>query len=310
MKLPCSIVKELLPNYVDGCCGEEALQLVKEHLDTCPACKKLYEQMKEPWLEKKTSDIDYLKKIKRKTHKKIAVTIVLAFILCVVFLYMNLFVFGVESKQIRIQNLEIILEDGHRMISYDVQTEDQNSHVQDYAIEKDKDGIQKVTYKVVKTFGHSDKNYHVTIPLDDVNTYIRIGENLIHKDGILFESRAVDMVDHRIAYVGDHVGVKQLLDIANFEKYAIYQGEYKGRYTIELQTKQEPYQILLHYQDRIRNDTVPAMKADIKAVLASIDNCNEMIITDLDGKVLHVTYDKKVNDYDVMQKLLWNEDRN
>lgn len=44
----CSIVKDLIPLYIDSCCSEESKQSVEEHMKNCPACKKLFEDMKTP----------------------------------------------------------------------------------------------------------------------------------------------------------------------------------------------------------------------------------------------------------------------
>lgn len=47
-KLPCGVVEDLLPLYIDGLCGEETKALVAEHLKNCPACRSRYEAMGEP----------------------------------------------------------------------------------------------------------------------------------------------------------------------------------------------------------------------------------------------------------------------
>ena len=46
-KISCSVVKDLLPLYVDGVLTEESCKLVKNHIDGCPACKVQYEKMKD-----------------------------------------------------------------------------------------------------------------------------------------------------------------------------------------------------------------------------------------------------------------------
>ena len=44
----CDVVKDLLPLYIDGCCSEESERTVKEHLEGCDDCKKVFEDMKTP----------------------------------------------------------------------------------------------------------------------------------------------------------------------------------------------------------------------------------------------------------------------
>lgn len=43
----CNVVKDLIPLYIDDCCSAESAELVKAHLETCPACKALFEHMKD-----------------------------------------------------------------------------------------------------------------------------------------------------------------------------------------------------------------------------------------------------------------------
>lgn len=41
----CEIVQDLLPLYVDSACSASSTSIVKEHLESCPACKALYENL-------------------------------------------------------------------------------------------------------------------------------------------------------------------------------------------------------------------------------------------------------------------------
>lgn len=42
----CSIIKDLVPLYIDECCTEESAKLVAEHLESCSDCRRMYEQMR------------------------------------------------------------------------------------------------------------------------------------------------------------------------------------------------------------------------------------------------------------------------
>lgn len=44
--LPCEILKDLLPNYIDGLSSKVTAEAVEEHLENCADCKKTYELMK------------------------------------------------------------------------------------------------------------------------------------------------------------------------------------------------------------------------------------------------------------------------
>ena len=47
MKLPCYLVRDLLPLYKDEVCEPETAADVKEHLDDCPDCRHLWETMQD-----------------------------------------------------------------------------------------------------------------------------------------------------------------------------------------------------------------------------------------------------------------------
>ena len=46
MKIECSVIKDLLPVYIDNCCSTESKQLVDEHLKECEICNDSYKHMK------------------------------------------------------------------------------------------------------------------------------------------------------------------------------------------------------------------------------------------------------------------------
>ena len=46
--MDCNIIKDLIPLYIDDCCSKESAQMVKEHINACKSCKKLYDEMSAP----------------------------------------------------------------------------------------------------------------------------------------------------------------------------------------------------------------------------------------------------------------------
>ncbi len=44
----CDVVKDLLPLYIDGCSSDESARLVREHLEKCEECKKVFDSMNIP----------------------------------------------------------------------------------------------------------------------------------------------------------------------------------------------------------------------------------------------------------------------
>lgn len=74
MKTECYIVQDLLPSYAEKLTSDRTSADVKEHLEECDQCLKLYEAMAEKIHIKNDSgnigQIDYLKKIKNRFKKR------------------------------------------------------------------------------------------------------------------------------------------------------------------------------------------------------------------------------------------------
>ena len=65
--LPCDIVQDLLPSYVDGILSDTSTCAVAKHLQSCKACHDMYDDMVTDELRQDNTDqqekeIDYLKK--------------------------------------------------------------------------------------------------------------------------------------------------------------------------------------------------------------------------------------------------------
>lgn len=77
-ELTCSIVQDLLPNYIEKLTMNETNIFLEKHLETCVSCKEVYEHM--------VVDIGSTKKapvIELKFLKKVKRTRLLAAVLCI-----------------------------------------------------------------------------------------------------------------------------------------------------------------------------------------------------------------------------------
>lgn len=41
----CNIILDLLPSFSDGMTSEKTATLIQAHLETCPACRQVYDEM-------------------------------------------------------------------------------------------------------------------------------------------------------------------------------------------------------------------------------------------------------------------------
>jgi len=89
-KRECTIVQDLLPNYIEGLTNEETNKFIEEHIKECCECKKILENMQkeikinEPKRQEK--EIDYIKKYNKKLKllKKIQIAVLIVLIIYVI----------------------------------------------------------------------------------------------------------------------------------------------------------------------------------------------------------------------------------
>lgn len=89
MDKQCEIVQDLLPLYVDGACSESSVAMVKEHLESCPECKTLYEKLCSDTGEGtlKAEMVGVVAKREKKVKKKRLLTIAVSVVLTIILIF-------------------------------------------------------------------------------------------------------------------------------------------------------------------------------------------------------------------------------
>ena len=70
-KIPCEVVRDLLPSYIDELTSEVTNRIVKDHLERCEECRKIYSAMTgsltgEEEKFREQGEIDFLRKNRRR----------------------------------------------------------------------------------------------------------------------------------------------------------------------------------------------------------------------------------------------------
>lgn len=85
--MKCEMIRDLLPLYIDGLTSEESNREIEKHLKNCKECQICYQEMIGEMgntvtiTEEEIKDIDLIKKIKKRSRKKIVGVIICAFLL-------------------------------------------------------------------------------------------------------------------------------------------------------------------------------------------------------------------------------------
>ena len=92
MKDNCSVIKDLLPLYIENITSEESKKAVEEHLKNCKSCRSIFENMQDNSKETLTFNNEsdqmfqnYVKAYNRRSRVRTAIFVVIAiliFLLC------------------------------------------------------------------------------------------------------------------------------------------------------------------------------------------------------------------------------------
>lgn len=84
-RMPCYIVKDLLPSYADDVLSDASKKDIKNHLEECVECKKLYDEMisKDINVSTNKEEANLIRKVKNKMNKKTRNTIIVSCVICI-----------------------------------------------------------------------------------------------------------------------------------------------------------------------------------------------------------------------------------
>ncbi|MBE7009680.1 MAG: DUF4825 domain-containing protein [Ruminococcaceae bacterium] len=231
--LPCEVVRDLLPSYVDGLTSETTNNLVDGHIETCEPCRAALEAMRAPEEtppEGKTREIDYLKKNKKRNRAVVAWSIAGALLLAFTVLFVRMFLIGEELYGDAVPT-NIRVEGNH--LSADIDCVNSFQVISDVRVEE-KDGVLMLRVKGAAPGllpeGRRHVEYEASAPISEVRTPVQI----YWVDGATISKLASDVYLTRHDYVGDmsaNARTAQALRIS----------ELFGPYENELQTSERPY---------------------------------------------------------------------
>lgn len=109
MKKECEIVQDLLFGYNDNTLSNSSKELVEEHLKECQKCKQILNEIEnDTKIENNKSEIDYLKKLRKKLNKKSICIAIITIILSLLIIF-NIIVY-INYKSVA-EEMKIYLED-------------------------------------------------------------------------------------------------------------------------------------------------------------------------------------------------------
>ena len=279
-ELTCGVVRDLLPSYVEGLLGEEAREAVDRHLETCPACRAEKEAMTAPpEVEEAAQEVDYLKRVKKGTLKKVALAVVCTAAVLLGCAALKLFVIGTPLQPQSVAVTDIRQTDGALYVSLMSVTSGNAFHGWKVEVE---DGIASIYARdvLVSPLFH-DGGGLVGVSLDLVREVWLggISGQLIWKEGLVISSRTQRLLDAKTPYCGDAAAMGRLIDLLEIRQRV-------GPCTFSLHTSDEPYRLTVEFTEPINvsSGQWKMMRVYLVQLLALVENLDEIDYTYVSGE--------------------------
>lgn len=292
-KIPCAVIKDLLPSYAEDLTSPETSGLVREHLEECPDCEAVYEAMHgeippetegDCGIAADSSEIDYLKKVRNTGRKKIIAAVLAVLLLAGGAVFAKVYLYGSP------------IDDFHMMVSRqcaEASTEfEETGEYEDfiifscwiegtrgqafthYKIRETDEGKEVVLYAAPASIFHKETTMQIWIPEDSAES-ITIKGDTYGENGCVTK-RAKELYAARNPYIGDISADQKIANLLGV-------GEKLGSYTNKLDTEEKegweyPYGWELIFDEPWKDAERRSekMKNYAYALIALIDNCGEI----------------------------------
>lgn len=242
--LTCAVVGDLLPAYAEGLTAPETNDAVERHLSGCQACRAKLAAMLSPEPEQEreetAKEVDYLKKVKRRSWKRVVLAVILTVLVLLGALAAKVFVIG-SPADAQAMGLNVWTEDGVLWVEV---TSGISANVYWGWDTETVDGVVTITARegLVSAL-HPDAYGKISVPLEGVEEVYLCGR-LIWQEGEIIQTRTLTLYEARTQYAGDAPAlgrIAQELDI----------GGVMGPFSNVLKTDQPPYGWELHFKNRV-----------------------------------------------------------
>ncbi|MGN0413053.1 MAG: DUF4825 domain-containing protein [Lachnospiraceae bacterium] len=256
IRIPCTMIKDIMPTYLDELTSQETNEMIEEHLKECEECSHLFADMREPKTDeteknKETAEIDFLKKNRKRSKRILKISMLIAVIGLFIGLMAPLFV----KHELSCEEVDLNLTVGDVTID--------TEYVEDGLLSLTAKaygsyGISRIDFEeenetvIIKVIGARDRIFTEPVYMAMYNPAhtikeVRLGNSILWKDGITISQDTLRSYKTAHPYVGDHVKNGETLS-------ALKVSDTLGGYAMELHTKEEPYGMTITLQKPVEEE--------------------------------------------------------
>lgn len=276
--LSCGVVRDLLPSYIEGLLGEDSREAVDRHLKTCPACTAQMEGMASPSEEVKAAEVeetakevDFLKRVKKGTARKIVLAVVCTALVLLGGIALKLFVIGTPLQP---QDMAVIaneVQDGGNTLFLSLTPIGSGDAFHGWKTET-VDGVTSIyARRVTASPFCRTGSAQVYVPLDFVQEVWLGGTTgrLLWAGGLVITQETLNLVDAKTPYCGDAPALGRIAELLKISQVL-------GPYTTSLHTSSQPYVWTLEFQEPFNTEKWQTARYDMYQMLALVENLDKV----------------------------------
>ena len=277
-KIPCEMIQDILPLYVDELTSEVTNKEIELHLAECEGCRESKKrlgmelgQVQEKKADSGKAEIDYLRKLRRVNKKTTIAGIFISILIFLAISAIRVFVSGSPQEDYAVLYTNVY-EDRVEIAGMCYGS---GQAYCDYKLKEMEDGTtQLVIYTALVSPFNRSGNFQITLDFDEIGTAVNAGGVTIKPDGTVVGSRANALYAARNPYIGDASADGKLMQALGIQGTL-------GSATMELHTTEEPYGWTLHFTDSVKNSLTfeEKMKAYACVLVALTDNLSDVYWT-------------------------------
>ncbi len=281
--IPCEVIRDLLPSYVDKLTSEVTNDIVKAHLAECKECAGEYERMISPEkviTNEDKKEVAFLKKQKNKARNAIICGVLVTIICVIAALGVKLCAIGKESNP---HSLALEYNVNDRTIDFKCELMNAGPFARITGISFDvEDGRLDIRVReaVRIPFG-GNTGAGGKFEAGEQFDAIYLNDWLIWQDGVKISSDVAKLYGYKNEYVGNASADVNLA-------YALGIRETFGEFTNELYTSEEPYGWTLSFSEgfnpkKSKDDTEEILTKYGTVLLSMVGNLSYVEFEYIDG---------------------------
>ncbi|MCR5135189.1 MAG: DUF4825 domain-containing protein [Clostridiales bacterium] len=244
-ELSCYIVRDLLPAYIENLTGEETAADIRAHLAGCPDCSAVYTAMTadEPAKgaesdaaaerEQRSRDIDYLKKVRTGTRRRVLAAVLAALIILAIPL-VRYCVIGTQEPAVA---YALAIDDTCTELNVEGTALGSSEALAHLSLTQDENGVVTIAPRNVHKLFYRDSKRQAEIKTEQPITKVQdIFGTVYWEDGQTISGLGRYLFTAEIPYVGDASAVMDLLYALDLQNQLCLPDMH-----IELETGSEPY---------------------------------------------------------------------